>query len=116
MIRMIENMSPKHDDSENDNEADFYDCDDDGGTADDIDDEGDDNCDGVGVAVTAAVPLGSFTTPDLDSTTRVSQLGVLGCTRIYSTTWVISRVSQCAGNVGHIAAAPVLKMMVPWML
>ena len=62
MIRMIENMSPKHDDSENDNEADFYDCDDDGGTADDIDYEGDDNCDGVGVAVTAAVPLGSFTT------------------------------------------------------
>ena len=54
--------------------------------------------------------------PDLDSTTRVPQLGVLGCTRIYSTTWVISRVSQCAGNVGHIAAAPVLKMMVPWML
>ena len=53
-------MSPKHDDSENDNEADFYDCDDDGGTADDIDYEGDDNC--VGVAVTAAAPLGSFTT------------------------------------------------------
>ena len=54
--------------------------------------------------------------PDLDSTTRVPQLGVLGCTRIYSTNQVISRVYQCAGNVGHITAAPVLKMMVPWML
>ena len=32
------------------------------GTADDIDYEGDDNGDGVGVAVTAVAPLGSFTT------------------------------------------------------
>ena len=65
MIGMIENMSPKYGDyvvSEYDNEADFTIVMMVSGTADDIDYEGDDNGDGVGVAVTAVAPLGSFTT------------------------------------------------------
>ena len=65
MIGKIANMSPRYGDyvdSEYDNEADFTIVMMVSGTADDIDYEGDDNGDGVGVAVTAAAPLGSFTT------------------------------------------------------